>query len=253
MAGVQLSEPPDGDALFLSALATIERVIGFVSARHHLTAADAEDFASHAKFKLIEHDHAILRQFAGRCTLRTFLTTVINNLFLDYRNSAWGKWRPSAEAKRGGAVAVLIEQLTIRDGHTFDEACELLASKYRVTLSRSQLEGIAARLPVRQRRRFESDEALVGMPSGQPGPDEIAMQREQTLAAARVSAALEEALAALDPDDRLILRLQCEDGLTVAEIARRLTLDQPALYRRIERILKRLREMLRGGGINSPW
>jgi RNA polymerase sigma factor (sigma-70 family) len=253
MAAVQLSEPPDGGALFGSALATIERVIGFVSARHHLMAAEAEDFASHAKLKLIEDDCAILRKFAGRCTLRTFLTTVVNNLFLDYRNNTWGKWRPSAEAKRGGPVAVLIEQLTTRDGHTFEEACELLAAKYGVTLSRAELEGIAARLPIRHRRRFESDEALVGVPSDEPGPDEIAMKREQRLAAARVSAALAKALATLDADDRLILRLQCQDGLTVAEIARRLMLDQHALYRRFDRLLKRLREMLQSGGINSPW
>ena len=253
MAGAQLSEPPDGDALFLSALATIERVIRFVSARHHLAAAEAEDFASHAKLKLIDNHYAILRKFAGRCTLRTFLTTVVNNLFLDYRNNAWGKWRPSAEAKRGGPVAVLIEQLTTRDGHSFEEACVLLAVQHGVTLSRAELEAIAARLPIRHRRRFESDEALVGMPSAEPGPDEIAMEREQCLAAARVSAALEAALATLDPDDRLILRLQCEDGLTVAEIARRLTLDQHALYRRIQRVLQRLRELLQVAGINSPW
>jgi len=47
---------------------------------------------------------ALLAKFEGRSSLRTFLTVVIQRLFLDHRISAWGKWRPSAEARRGGST-----------------------------------------------------------------------------------------------------------------------------------------------------
>jgi DNA-directed RNA polymerase specialized sigma24 family protein len=90
------------------------RAISFVSSRHHLPGSEADDFGSHVKLKLIEHDYAILKKFEGRSNLRTYLTVVIHRLFLDYRIKAWGKWRPSAAAKRCGGVAILLERLTRR-------------------------------------------------------------------------------------------------------------------------------------------
>src|SRR5260221_10151464 len=127
---------PVGEALFLSQLDLIERVIRFVSSRQHLSASDADDFASHVKLKLIEADYAVFRKFQGRSSLRTYLTIVIERLFLDYRISAWGKWRASAQAKRGGQGAGLLEQLLVRDGYGFEQACELLTTNHRISCGR---------------------------------------------------------------------------------------------------------------------
>ena len=52
----------------------------------------------------------------GRGSLNTYLRVVIERLVLDMRVTNWGKWRPSARARRLGAEAVLFEQLTVRDG-----------------------------------------------------------------------------------------------------------------------------------------
>ena len=102
-----------GEALFLSQLDVIERVISFVCVRHHLPGSDADDFGSHVKLRLIESDYAILKKFEGRSSLRTYLTVVIQRLFLDYRISAWGKWRPSAEAKRAASLTFTDDFFTI--------------------------------------------------------------------------------------------------------------------------------------------
>lgn len=240
-----------GEALFLSQLAVIERVISFVSSRHHLPGVEADDFESHVKLKLIEDDYGILRKFQGRSSLRTYLTVVIQRLFLDYRISAWGKWRPSAEARRGGEIAVLLERLMGRDGYGFEEACELLETNHQVTVPRAELEAIAGRLPSRIRRRFESDDALAQMPSDQPPMDEVIAERERMVTATRVDAGLKTALAGLDAQDRLILALRFEDGRTVVEIARMLRLEQKGLYRRLERLLKALRDALELRGVDA--
>jgi len=58
--------------VFTSELAAIERIIGRVAAQHHLRDADAEDFASHVKMKLIENDYAIVRKFEGRSSCAPF-------------------------------------------------------------------------------------------------------------------------------------------------------------------------------------
>ena len=48
--------PQTGEALFVSQLDVIERVISFVSSRHRLAASDADDFSSHVTLRLIEDD-----------------------------------------------------------------------------------------------------------------------------------------------------------------------------------------------------
>ena len=250
MTGAQVPAPT-GEALFLSQLAVIERVISFVSSRHHMPGGEADDFASHAKLRLIEDDYAILRKFQGRSSLRTYLTVVIQRLFLDYRISAWGKWRPSAEALRGGEIAVLLERLTTRDGYGFEEACELLETNHQLTVPRAALEAIAARLPGRTRRRFESDDALAQMPAVQPPIDDVIAEQERTVTAGRVAAALKAATAGLEAQDRLIIALRFDDGRTVVEIARMLKLDQKGLYRRLERVMKELRAALEAHGVDA--
>jgi RNA polymerase sigma factor (sigma-70 family) len=251
MASAEFPIAQTGEALFLSQLVVIERVISFVSSRHHLPGLDADDFASHVKLKLIEDDYGILRKFEGRSSIRTYLTVVIQRLFLDYRISAWGKWRPSAEAARAGAIAVLLEQLIGRDGYSFEEACELLETNHQVTASRSALAAIAGRLPVRIRRKFESDAALAQMPSDQPPVDDVIAEQERMATAARVGVALKSAMSGLEPQDRLILALRFEDGRSIVEVARMLRLDQKALYRRLDRVMRALRGALHAEGVDS--
>jgi RNA polymerase sigma factor for flagellar operon FliA len=251
MAGAPLPNEPTGEALFESKLELVERVISFVSARHHLPGVEADDFGSHVKLKLIEDDYGILRKFQRRSSLRTFLTTVINHLFLDYRNAAWGKWRPSAEAKRAGEVAILLERLTGRDNYSFEEACELMETNHQVTVGRTELEVIAGRLPRRVKRRFESDEALAEVPSTQPALDDLIADRERAVIAVRVEVALRKAMAGLHAQDRLIFALRFHDGRSLVDIARALRLDQKALYRRVERLLRALQAELKVGGIDG--
>jgi RNA polymerase sigma factor (sigma-70 family) len=245
--------PPDnsGEALFLAQLECIDRVIAFVCANNRLTRDAAEDFAAHVKLKFIENDYSILRRFEGRSKLRTYLTVVTQRLFLDYRIAAWGRWRPSAEARRAGQVGVLLEQLLVRDGYSFDEARELLRAKHGIEPTRDELERLLARLPVRARRRFDSDDELTDMPSSDRPPDDLIAERDRRLLASRLSTALSHVMASLDTESQLILALRFEDGRTLADIATTLRLDQKALYRRMDRLLERLREALENDGLTA--
>jgi RNA polymerase sigma factor for flagellar operon FliA len=239
-----------GETLFVSQLAVIDRVSAFVCARHHLSPADADDFSSHVRLKLIENEYAVLRKFEGRSTMRTFLSVVIERLFLDYRIQAWGKWRPSIEAKRAGAVGVLLERLLTRDGYRFDEACELMATNHGVRTSRNDLALLAGRLPLRVARKFENEVALAALPAPDRA-DAAAVAHEKAVATARISAALIRARTRFEPQDQLILALRFDDGKTVAEIASMLRLDQKTLYRRFDRLLRELRTALEAEGITA--
>ncbi len=236
--------------LFQRELPLIEGVIRFVVRRHRLPPSQADEFVSHARLRLIEHDYQILRRFGGRSSLRTYLATVVERLLLDYRIHEWGKWRPSAEARRAGPIGVRLDQLLNRDGLAFEQAAEVLLVSERMPATRAELEAIAARLPRRPRRAFVSDEVLreVGVP---PSADASVEAREASAVAARTRAALLVAMAQLPPQEQLIVRLHFGDGLTVAQVARTLRMEQKPLYRQLDRILERLRALLEAEGVHG--
>lgn len=237
--------------LYLTHRAPIEQAIAAVCRRHRLYGIDAEDFSSAVRLHLLEDDCAVLRRFEGRSSLKTFLVAVVGHLFLDWRNARWGKWRPSVEAKRQGPVAVLLEQLLVRDQVSFDEALEMLRTNHHITESRSTLENMAARFASRTRRRIVSGDVLETMPDPAPNTDARLMQSEARGGVEPIRRALEEALAALAPQDRLIVRLRFVDGFTLTAVARTLGLDAKPLYRRVERLMQHLRACLEAAGVDA--
>jgi RNA polymerase sigma factor for flagellar operon FliA len=241
----------DSEALLNSCLPTIEGMIDFVCRRNHLPRSDAEDFGSHVRLKLIDDDCGVLRRFHGRSSLKTYLSVVIQRLYIDYRRQAWGKWRPSSEAKRLGPSAVLLDQMIGRDGLTVDEAFEALTTNHRIATTRSDVEHLAARLPKRQRRRFETDDKLAEMAGNTRPLDLVVLDHEAGERLPELLEGIRRAMRSLAVEDRLVLTLRFEDGRSVADIASTLHLDQKGLYRRIGRLIKGLRDRLEAEGVNK--
>jgi RNA polymerase sigma factor for flagellar operon FliA len=237
--------------LFEQNLPLIERLLRSVCRRNAFPPDESEEFASWAKLRLIDDDYAVLRKFEGRASLPTYLTTVIVNLFRDYRIHRWGKWRPSAEAKRLGEEAVQLETLVGRDGRTLAEAIQILRTSFGVTRPAIELEQLAARLPERPRRRHEGDEALAALPSGDAA-DAGLLDGERRAIAERAERAVSAALAEIEAEARLALKLRFADGLTIVEIAALLGVPAKPLYGRIERSLAALRRALERDGLGAP-
>src|SRR6185295_17617712 len=240
-----LPSPPDDltpEQLFLGHLELIEQVIAQFCRRCPFSRQEAEDFAGTVRLKLIEDGYARIRKFRGRSSFKTYLTTVIGHLLQDYQNSAWGKWRPSAEAERLGQVAMWLERLVVRDEHSFDEACQILRLNHRVEMPRAELDELATKLPPRNLRRFEGEERLQDEPSRELRPDERLGAREVGAVKRRIYAGLQRGIAELPADDRRLIRMWTE--LKVADIARILGIEQKPLYRRIEKILGKLKKEL---------
>jgi RNA polymerase sigma factor (sigma-70 family) len=223
----------------------IERTISWVCARRCLRGADAEDFGSVVKSRLIENDYEVLARFEGRSSLKTYLVAVVSRMYLDFQVHRFGKWRSSAEARRLGTVAVRLECLVYRDGLTFDEACGVLQGDARIAESREALHSIWLRLPQRSRRQ-----EIEGVDPVAPDRPCAGLERTERQALAdRTFSAIRRSVARLPVRDRLFMRLHLEAGLTVAEVSRTMSLDQKALYRRKDEILKTLRADLEAEGI----
>jgi RNA polymerase sigma factor (sigma-70 family) len=242
-----MSTSSHGETLFLSSLPIIEQVTRAVARRHHLAQDDVEELASVVHLRLIESDYRVLRRFQHRSSLRTFLVVVIHRIYLDMRVAEWGKWRPSAAAKRQGSTAVLFERLIYRDGLTFDEAMEVLSTR-GIAASRASLELLAAQQPVRASRRTEDTKALSAVPAPGPLPEDVILLHDRSGQAVSVRRALARALQTLEPEDRLIVVLRFQNGLTLAQIARTLQIDAKPLYPRLRRHLDHLRCVLESEG-----
>lgn len=236
---------PDLEDPYVRHQDVIERALAEVCRRHRLREEQAEEFVSAARIRLLEDDRAILRKYAGASSIRTFLAVVVARLFIDWCNSEWGRWRPTAEARRQGVVAIELERLVFRDGWGVSEAFEQVVSTGRA--SRADCERMWRMLP-RAPRSTTLPISEVPEPAMAAGPAELLAEREQ---GQRTVAALERAVARLDADEQMLVHLQYWQNCTVAEIARMQALDQRELYRRFVRIREQLRQALAADGVDA--
>jgi RNA polymerase sigma factor (sigma-70 family) len=238
----------DAKQLFVSSLPLIESLVRDMARRHALSTADVEEFGSWVCERLIEDDYATLRKFRGRSSLKTYLNSVLAYLFADYRNARWGRWRPSAAARRCGPIGIRLEELMHRDGFTLREAKQFLLSQTSDTTERD-LNRIAARLP----RRVKTVEVPLDAATHEVLDDSRseAEHADTEQASALLNAALREVLEALDPEEQLMTRMRYWDGRSVADIARIFRLDAKPLYRRLDAIEVRIRQGLLSRGMDK--
>ena len=237
---------------FVEQLGLIDRVVQFIARKHRLSAQDMEEFTSTVHLKLIEKNFAILRKFEQRSNLATYLTTVVDRIYLDFCISRWGKWRPSAAARRLGGVAIELERLISRDGVTFVEAVGILQTNQKVSETREQLLAILEQLPVRPVRRLAGEEELAVVAAGGAVDDAAFAEVDDKAVVERVEQALAGAVGRLTAREQLLLKMHFVDDLPVAQIARALAEEPKPLYRRMLQIMATLKEELAQQGIDQP-
>jgi RNA polymerase sigma factor (sigma-70 family) len=239
----------DGQRLFLDNLSTIDRVIAAVARRHRLSTHEHEEFRSLVRLRLLEDDARVLRAFEQRSSLPTYLTIVISRIFLDFRNQEWGRWRPSAQARRLGAVAVLLDRLMTRDGYLIEEAIEILRTNHKIAMSDTEIRALWDALPRRHHTTLVGEEAAreVWAPEDPTSAPEF---RDQTHSRQRVAQALTHALSTLSAQDRLIVQLQFRHGVGATDLAQHFGLSKATFHRRVNRILTQLRTAFQSQNID---
>ena len=148
-------------------------------------------------------------------------------------------------------MALSLWRLTHRKRLTFDEAVQTLHAEQGVTDTRDELWAIYSRLPAASGRYFVDVSELAQ--AEQPGTEADALVRaaERESLAARVERALGQALSGLEAEDRLVLKMFFANGMTRAQIARVLQLDQQRLYPRFLQLMSRLHDALRAQDVTA--
>ncbi len=237
------------EQLLLESLPFIEKAVGFLARRYHLLPQEEEEFLSRVMVKLVDKDYEVFRSFRGECKLESYLTTVLSRYMQDYANHLWGKWRPSAEAKRLGETAQRLERLLHLKGCTLDEAYEHLKRHYGIQESREQIDDLAAKLPPRVSWKFEGEEELQNLPSASQA-DELLWGHERHTRKRKILNLLERVRRKLHPEDWFIVRSKAE-GVSLHDIAKSLKIDPTQIYRRRDKALKTLREALEAEGVRA--
>jgi RNA polymerase sigma factor (sigma-70 family) len=200
----------------------------------------------------------------GPARFKTWLMAVVANLCVDWRRKEQGRTRsplcvsqlPELEQQvyrciyvrrmsRAQCVEALVPQFPELTGATVSainaRLFALLTPQQRWQLSLRP----SAQMPVVSGAGPEDDDPPRQLATPDPGPDDLAEElQEQRL--------LQDALSRLPAEQRLLLRLRYEQGLTLAEVAR-LT-GQPDLFRanrRIQAALDTLADLMGGQRIRS--
>jgi RNA polymerase sigma factor (sigma-70 family) len=213
--------------------------------------ADLDEFAGSVRMQLIENDYAVLRRFRGESKLTTYLRIVVHRAFLDYLVRKWGKWYPSAAAKRLGDTAVALERLLHRDGNSIDEALLTIRTK-DPTIGRADLVHLAAKLPVRPRRpRLVDFAELDALGAQVPTSNTNVFAADHASMAQQISEIVRDYVDQLPEEDKVMFRLHFAADMRLAEISRALHVNQKAAYRRLQEWLRELRARLTAAGIGA--
>ena len=127
-------------------------------------------------------------------------------------------------------------------------ARRLCLDLYRRRYGRNRGEESRVGRTVRRRLRdlVSEDLDVHDLPVVHSGGAELAVRQEE------LHLVLDDALAMLDPRDRLLLRLRFDDDLAAQEIARLLDFPSPFhVYRRVNALLAQLRRTLEQRGVES--
>ena len=239
----------DLEELYLEHRDLIERAARFACRGSGLPPQDVEDFAASAHLKIVTDDYAVLRFHRGEASsLASYLNVVIQRHYRDFLIARWGKYRPSAEAKRLGESALRLEWLLVRERHDLEIAVEIMLRNDGSKLSADEIRDLAARLRPSPRRRIVGEEALEQRPAD-VDTDRRVEDRDRERTARRVEQILAIALAALSARDLLLLKMFYRSGMTIARIAAVWRCEQRPLYTRKNRCLKRLKGALEKEGL----
>ena len=243
-------ESGDCERLLVASLPLVEQLSRFFCRGSRMTAEDVEDFIAQVRLHLIENDYAVLRRFEGRCTLPTYLAMTIQHLLLDYRARLWGRFRPSHVAKRLGDAAVKLETLVVRDGKSLAEAAAQLTAEGH-PISAAEAERLVQEFPKRKLRAVEVDfeDTALTLATDSDVEANVA-SRERGAVSRLVGEEMRNAMQQLPAEDRTLLRLYFDAGMSIADIARSMGIEQRPLYRRMPRICDVLRGKLLAAGVS---
>ena len=187
----------------------IDRAIAIVCRRAHLNDYDRHDVTQEVWVHLLRNNGAAVRRFEGRSAPETFFVRLAMNVLVGIRRRRDGRWRPSAQARRLGAVARELEHLVERGGFTLHEAIETVHARRGVGYD--HLDSLIERLqPGRRSRSVGTPPCTPSPPKPEapdapPSPEQELINGELRRESERIVNSIQRAWTLLTGEERLVL------------------------------------------------
>lgn len=245
LRAIIFSSPSEAGDIAMTARRKLERHLGlvygvveYVCRIHALVGDEQDEFRSFVLERLVDDDYAKIRAYRGPGSFSSFLVTVVNNLSYDFRNKQFGKWRPSAGARRVGDHAVLLERLLQRDRRPMEEAINIVCDQF-ATIPRREIARLAGELYGNPSRTVVDERVLARVPTVETadGPlheEELGRKRRH------LTELLMSAIRELKPADQLLIRLRYFDQMSPKAVAPMLKKRVAWVYRRCDALRQQL-------------
>jgi RNA polymerase sigma factor (sigma-70 family) len=258
----RLSARATASSAWMEFLERYSPLIQRIVARYEPHPGEAPECRAFVSARLSDDDFRRLRGFRvdGPARFETWLMTVIANLCRDWRRNQRGRLRMPRPVSRLPELEQHVYHQIFVCGASRGECVASLAPLFP-GLSESTVAAISAQLfrllPPAQRwqagaRRLsprvpvhgswaDNEDPTLKVPDPAPGPDELAERVQQ-------QRQLRDALSCLPPQQRLLLRLRFEQGLTLAEVARLMRFGDPfRANRQVLAALDALKQLMDAG------
>jgi RNA polymerase sigma factor (sigma-70 family) len=220
---------------------------------------DADDLFVQVLDHLKEDNFRRLRDFQGRSSITTYLTSIITRFVIDVVRSRSGRSRAKERAVKLGVLGERVYDLMVLRNHSASEAAEIMQTTFGEQISPDELREIHAGLLGRETRHQSSAESTIAW--GEDGelvaiqsatPERELSDRIQQKRRGELLAALMENLKV---DDRLLLRLRfplddAAEPLEMSAIAAMVGLNEQQAERKLRKILVDCREELLKKGLS---
>ncbi|MEN8154295.1 MAG: sigma-70 family RNA polymerase sigma factor [Acidobacteriota bacterium] len=215
--------------------------------------------------KLQESDFRILRNFKGRSKLSTYLTTIISNTAVDYLRGKRGRNREKERSKKFGKTGELIYSRIFENGEAIDGVYRSLSSEGLFKGDASEFENVVLSIRGRGRDRvFPVNDSAVkaGSYNGESGnfvirddtkgPESSFIDEETDKRSEEILKKMRDSLSG---EESLLLRMKYpveenETPVKVKEISLILGISQKAVYKKMNRILKKCKNILESYGVS---
>lgn len=219
---------------------------------------------------LQKDNYRVLKEFKGNSRLTTYITAIISRQAVDSIRKKLGRDREKDRAKELGETGTLIYQRILKDGYPIPDVFHELHENHGFTGTLEELEEMVRKIKgknpgphlpgvsqplngssvVKNGTALNEDEYVV--PDTKSDPQVILMESQRKR---KMHEIIRTIITDLNGEERLLLRMRFptdedEKPKSVEQVSKVLGITQKAVYKRIDRLLKKCKNTLDREGVS---
>ncbi len=233
------------------------RIIDDLCKKKFSDSGEALECSNYILDKLKEDRGRRVTEFKGRSSFKTYITVTVNALIVDFCRMKYGRARYPKRIRDAGESAVKAYELLVFQDMSEDYAFSYLKENGLIKGRKSAFLEMINRLEIYKK----ADRARIFPMSSvskqilnrfiitdSQNPLEKILSREESIQKEKLTELIQEFVEALSGEDRMILKLSWQEGLSLRKIAKILEMTPYETGKRRNEIEHSFRELLKKNG-----